>query len=397
MVSRRSKTTRQLGSLYLGLLLIPLTNPGQGAEPERPTNQIAKTTVPKPLAAVLTPKKWQQVEKTVDRALSYLALRQAADGSFPSLSSAQPAVTSLCVMAFLSRGHQPGHGPYGELINRGIDFVLSCQQPDGLLCYERPGPLWQSYEASHTASYNHGIAGLMLGEVYGQVTDQRAQAVKQTIEKALKFTRQLQLRRKAADDTGGWRYLRIKPNESDSDLSITTWQLMFMRSARNAEFQVPQEYVTEAIAYVRRCWDPESGMFRYKLSGYDGSAPSRGMTGAGILSLSMAGQHQTPMAQMAGDWLLAHPYRHYMERIGDHDKPFYSMYYCSQAMAQLGGRYWEGFFPPMVQVLLSAQSPDGSWPPEPYVPAGVFGNALTTAFAVLALTPPYQLLPVYQR
>jgi hypothetical protein len=66
-------------------------------------------------------------------------------------------------------------------------------------------------------------------------------------------------------------------------------------------------------------------------------------------------------------------------------------------MAQLGGRYWKGFFPPMVEVLLSSQSADGSWPSEPYVPAGAFGNALTTAFAVLALTPPYQLLPVYQR
>jgi hypothetical protein len=138
-------------------------------------------------------------------------------------------------------------------------------------------------------------------------------------------------------------------------------------------------------------------MFRYKLWGYDGPAPSRGVTGAGILSLSMAGQHLTPMALMAGDWLLAHPYRYFGERIGPYDKPFYSMYYCSQAMAQLGGKYWEGFYPPMVEVLLLSQSGDGSWPAEPNVPAGAFGNAMTTSFAVLALTTPYQLLPIYQR
>jgi len=382
--------------LCVGILPIDLPNRALAGESGKSTNQTSNAAA-KPLAAALSAGKWQQVENAVDRALAHLASRQARDGSFPTLATGQPAVTSLCVMAFLSRGHQPGLGPYGEQINRAIDFVIACQRSDGLLSSQPPGAEWQDYEASHTGTYNHAIAGLMLGEVYGQATGERAKRVKAVIEKALQFTRQLQLRRKSSEDTGGWRYPRVKFAEPDSDLSITAWQLMFMRSARNAEFTVPQAYVTEAIAYVRRCWEPQSGMFRYKLSGSDGPAPGRGMTGAGILSLSMAGEHQTPMAQRAGDWLLAHPYRNAVERIGDYDKVFYSMYYCSQAMAQLGGRYWEGFFPPMVEVLLRAQSSDGSWRPEPYVPAAVFGNALTTAFAVLALTPPYQLLPVYQR
>ncbi len=29
---------------------------------------------------------------------------------------------------------------------------------------------------------------------------------------------------------------------------------MFLRSARNAEFKVPQEYIDEAMDYVRRTW-----------------------------------------------------------------------------------------------------------------------------------------------
>src|SRR2546422_244800 len=92
----------------------------------------AGAPAPRPLAEVLPSGQWRQVEGSVDRALAWLASRQSADGSFPTIASAQPAVTSLCVMAFLSRGHQPGHGPYGEQINRGIDFVISCQKPDGL-------------------------------------------------------------------------------------------------------------------------------------------------------------------------------------------------------------------------------------------------------------------------
>ena len=51
--------------------------------------------------------------------LGWLATQQADDGSFPTLPQAQPAVTSLCVLAFLSRGHQPGLGPYGGADGKG--------------------------------------------------------------------------------------------------------------------------------------------------------------------------------------------------------------------------------------------------------------------------------------
>ncbi len=66
-------------------------------------------------------------------------------------------------------------------------------------------------------------------------------------------------------------------------------------------------------------------------------------------------------------------------------------------MAQLGGRYWEKFFPSLTDVLVNSQGEDGSWPPEPGKGEAEFGNVYTTALVVLSLTPPYQLLPVYQR
>ena len=174
---------------------------------------------------------------------------------------------------------------------------------------------------------------------------------------------------------------------------------MFLRSAKNAGFTVPDGTVTSAIQYVEHCFDARSGLFYY---GHDASDhySSRGMMGAGILSLSFGGKHQTETAKRAGDWLLAHPYRRFGEVIGMYDKFFYSTYYCSQAMAQLGGFYWEKFFPSLAEVLLKSQVPDGSWPPEQALETsgvGVFGKALSTSLAVLSLTPPYQLLPVYQR
>jgi hypothetical protein len=370
----------------------------QAAAEQKASSAVIRTNASLPLAAALSPDRWQQVEKSVDRALNWMASQQAADGSFATLSTGQPGVTSLSVMAFLSRGHQPGIGPYGSHINKAIDFTLSRQRADGLIAQETNDPNDIRETALYAAVYNHAISGLMLGEVYGQVNGSRAAAVKQGIERALQFSRQLQLRRKPAEEKGGWRYVTITRAPGDSDLSVTGWQLMFLRSARNAEFNVPQEYVDEAMAYVRRLFDPASGMFYYKKMGGIGMKPSRGLAGVGILSLSMGGDHQSAMARAAGDWLLAHPYRRFGDRIGEGDKFFYSTYYCSQAMAQLGGHYWEQFFPGLVKVLLSNQGNDGSWPLE--VDAGneaVYGNVYTTAMAVLSLTPPYQLLPVYQR
>ncbi len=361
----------------------------------------------KPLAEVLSVRDRRRMEDAVDRALGWIASQQAANGSFPTLPQAQPAITSLCVLAFLSRGHQPGLGPYGAAMEKGIDFVISCQRPDGLFSYQLPEAAHVDDGASHAAVYNHAIAGLMLGEVYGHVTGRRAGEVKQAMEKALQFTRDLQTRPKEyAGDKGGWRYLRLRyfpPTwdmaSADSDLSVTAWQLMFLRSARNAEFSVPQKYIDEAMEFVHRCWKEKEGVFYYAI---DGPGPGdirsgRGMVAAGIVSLALAGQHQTPMELAAGDWLLGHPYRGFGDRVGIADRFFYSAYYSSQAAAQLGGRYWEGIFPPLSAAVLSGQSSDGSWPAEVGHRDMMFGNVYTSALAVLTLTPAFQLLPVYQR
>jgi len=352
------------------------------------------------LTDALSPAKWQEVEKSVDRGLAWIATQQAADGSFHTIPSGQPGVTGLCVLAFLSRGHQPGLGPYGAQLNKAVDFVLSCQMTNGLFSFETPELVHMDKAASHTASYNHAIAGLMLCEVYGHVIGRREAQVKDGITRALQFTRELQARPKVnPSDVGGWRYLRLRqePQPPDSDLSVTAWQLMFLRSAKNAEFNVPQPFVDRAIEYVRRCWDGQRGMFSYVIYDETGTASSRGMTGAGVLCLSLAGQHDTPIARQAGNWLLAHPFRDYTEMFGAYDRFFYSAYYCSQAAAQLGGRYWEGIYPPLVASLLKCQASDGSWPEEPGRGDGVFGGVYTSALSVLALTPPYQLLPIYQR
>ena len=353
----------------------------------------------KVLSSVFPKSEWNRIDASIDLALEWLTTQQKADGSFASIPAAQPAVTSLGVMAFMARGHVPEVGRYGRVIARAIDFVLSCQDDDGLLCQGIVGGRHVDKAPSHGASYNHAIAGLMLCEAYGMAGSEQSRRIESIVSKALEFSRRLQSRPKHySEDFGGWRYVRLRwTNQStDSDLSVTGWYLMFLRAAKNAEFEVAPLQIDEAMSFVDRCWDPQQKVFRYSLIGGDRKS-SRGVVGVGILCQSMAGRHETKMAKSAGTWLLEHPFRKFGGGIGTGDRFFYSAYYCSQAMAQLGGDYWRGFFPPLAAILLAAQREDGAWPPEPRRGDAVFGNAYTTALAVLSLTPAHQILPVYQR
>ena len=159
---------------------------------------------------------------------------------------------------------------------------------------------------------------------------------------------------------------------------------------------MPEEHIEAALTYVRSCWDDRKGVFYYMRTPGN-ERWSRGMCGVGVVSLAMGGEHKTPMARKAGRFILNNAFHRYGDRVGGGERWYYSAYTCSQAMSQLGGEYWQRFYPSLVQTLLSAQQRDGSWPAEPFSGDSKYGNAYTTTLSVLAMTPPLQLLPLYQR
>ena len=346
--------------------------------------------------AVLTAPQWNRLDGAVDRALAFLARSQSSDGSFRTHASGQPAVTSLCTMAFLARGHLPNEGPYQNHIRRAIDYVLQTQKPAGELMLQQPSARAAYFEGN----YNHAIAGLMLTEVYGMTTEQRHQQIDEAIRKALQLSRSQQVMSKRySEDRGGWRYMkRFRRGVSDSDLSVTAWELMFLRSARNAEFDVPEQWISEAMSYVRRTFDEQRGGFRYGLRGEDDYC-SRGMVGAGVVSLALGGEHNSKMARTAGSWILRQSFAEFnrVSRLSHQDRYHYSAFYCSQAMFQLGGDYWFSFYPRLLDVYVRNQNAEGSWDAESMSNDTKYGHYYSTAMAVLALTPPYQILPIYQR
>ena len=263
---------------------------------------------------VLTARQWDRVGAAVDRALAYLARRQRRDGSFPTEPRGQPGVTSLAVMAFLSVGHSPGEGPYADRLRRAIDYCLGCQQPGGLLALHPIESRVERYNSAHTCYYNHGITGLMLGEAYGMTRGRQNERIGRAMPPAIDYVVSRRNDKRHAGDRGGFRYA-YPHTDHDADLSCTAWQLMLLRSAKNAAFDVPDAAVDDAVAYIERCWDARSGAFVYGLRGAERYATG-GSVGGAIVSLAMAGKHQTEMAQVGARWLRHRPVERYACSMG---------------------------------------------------------------------------------
>ena len=185
---------------------------------------------------VLSTEEWRHVDSSVDRGLTFLASQQQPDGSFPSTPNAQPAVTSLCVLAFMAQGHNPGTGPYGDRLERAVKFIADCQKPSGLIWLLGGDEPQINRDIDHdigsSGTYDHAISSLTLCELYGMNPTKNAPLLKNVIDKSLRATLQMQHWEKdMAEDEGGWRYINDY-DQSDSDLSVTGWHLMFLRSAQ---------------------------------------------------------------------------------------------------------------------------------------------------------------------
>ncbi|MCG6155919.1 prenyltransferase/squalene oxidase repeat-containing protein [Rubinisphaera margarita] len=353
------------------------------------------------LSDALPPQEWSRIESAVDSGLEWLASQQAEDGRFPSSENAQPAVTAMAVMAFLSRGHIPDQGPYGRQISKAIDFTLSTQSRRGYFSMLPVVPPSHHLNPAQTVHYNHAITGLMLGEVYGMTTGEQSRRVEAALARALLYHREVQTWQKgAASDHGGWRYGYPEGPNASADMSVTGWALMFLRSARNAEFNIPKLYFDEGLDFVQRCYEDdvsqhESGVFRYRPRQSDPNGNPQitlANTSSATLTLILGGRQDHPGVVDSIRWLRSREYPRFFE-----NGYFYlATYYTSQAVAQVGGDTWNQLFPQIASNLLEVQNSEGHWRPG-IGKEELFGECYSTSLAVLALTPAYQLLPIYQR
>ena len=343
---------------------------------------------------VLSEQQWNKVNTAIDRGLAYLVAKQSRDGSFPSYPTGQPGVSGLVLLAFLSDGHLPAQGRYGDEVTKLVSYIASCQKPSGLFALAMPdrNPAPQ-HAPSHTAMYNHAVAGTAICEAYGMLSGSSIEDLDKKVELAIEFTLAKQKEpKRLREDKGGWRYyLRVPGEVADSDMSVTGWQLTFLRAANNAGFDVPSRAIDDAVIFIKNRFSPRHQSFLY--AARHPQVPWHVTNATGLLALSLAGKHHTKESQEAAEWLLKRSLGRYNNP--DIVKYHYTAFFCNMAMFHVGGEHWKTWFPAVASELVAGQRPDGSW--EAVGSEKMWGDCFSTSLAILALTTPNQLLPVYQR
>ena len=314
-----------------------------------------------------------RVDAAIFKGLAFLAKQQNSDGSIDG-GAPKVATTSLALLAFLSAGHTPDLGRYGLVLRSQLEFLQSKQAEDGY------------FGNGDRGMYSHAITTLALAEAYGvESSATRRSRLHSTLTKAVSIILAAQDAAKSNPAfVGGWRYER---NSSDSDLSLSGWNILALRAARDVGIDVPEPNRKKAGEFVLRCLDAGTKGFAYQ----PGSGAQAGDTAIGLMCLHLT-DTAGPNATLAGGalkFLQTHPI--------DADSPFsyYATYYVTLAASEQDGDGWLAVQRASLERLVRTQEKDGSWPlpknsQEP-------GRVYATAMAVGALALPYRLLPVHQR
>ncbi len=328
------------------------------------------------------------VQAACRRGAAWLVTTCDKDGQVTAGQGKTTATTGLAALALAGIGVLPtSPGPEGAAAKRMMEWLLQDERCDGNGYYGAP---------DGSAMYGHGIVTLYFAELLGMgadtATDRRIRA---RLERALGVILWAQAR-KGRDNVrqfGGWRYA---PDSGDSDLSVTVWQLLALRAAKQSGLDIDKQPIDDAVQYLQRCYqsdrDAKGGPTR-AVSGtayQPGGGPTYAMAAAGLLSFQVAGAYTLPEVQGSAEWLKACEINPGMPWF------FYGTYYYSQGMHLAGGAYADLAWARVPELLLPQQKEDGRWE-SGWDQEQKAGPVYATSMAMLALAVQHRCLPIYQR
>ncbi len=314
------------------------------------------------------------VTRAVTRGLEFLVKEQKRQGFWEANGGTyRVAMTALAGTALLTEGSTTTRGKYAKNISRAVDFLIDMSQPSGLI----------GYPDDYHYTYGHGFTMLFLSQVYGEEEDaQRRMQIKRVLDKAVRFCAEAQTSR------GGWGYVSAREGNDFDEGSTCVTQVQGLRACRNAGIVVPREIITRAKRYMHECMTPEGGI-QYSIRGGGARAP---ITAAAVASMYSAGEYGD-----SKDVELMLKYcktNIWPEGSGIKSNGFGHWHYMHYYLAQVMYRekdLWEKYRKEIEAVLLSKQSPNGSWQDTSV------GSVYVTSMNLTILQLKNGYLPIFQR
>ncbi len=283
--------------------------------------------------------------------------------------------TGFALLAFLGGGHTHQNGEYQKEVKNGVEYLLRAakQTPQGLdLCPE---------VVSNEKMYVHGMCTIALSELAALTKDNR---VKAAATGAVNFIVTGQ-----NPKTGGWRYTHGTPDPGDT--SVVGWQIMALKSAKNAKLTFPASSFKGAEQYLNAAQVEGGSKYVYDLNQ---KTPTPTMTAAALLCRMYLGWDRKNKALQEGV--------KYLAATKPQPNNMYYNYYATQVMHHWGGDEWTTWNSVMRDQLIRTQKTgkdghmQGSW--DLADPHGAVGGRLyMTCLSIMTLEVYYRHLPIYRR
>ncbi len=362
--------------------------------------------------------------RAIRRGAAWLAAQQNRGGSYGD-DKAIVASTALATLALLSDGSGMDRGPYGKQVTSAVLWLVGLIEspPPSDTRYPRGYFHWPNDGTSRM--HGQGYAMLALASALGTATEKNEKAasrIRLALKEAVKCCQASQTA------TGGWGYEPTGSNEHEGSVTVTIAQ--GLRAARDAGVLVSEEVVRHGLDYLRNSQKlsgrglastptSEDGSFKYSMNMENSSYA---LTAAAISSFYLFGEYGRN-AEMIDriDRGIAYMRRRLASTLHSADRPFfhYGHFYAAWAAWQKDGnvptplpgegwdrdptsgdiertkQFWGPWHAKMYRVLLDDQLEDGRWQPKDDRYA--LGDLVPTAFAVLTLAIPDELLPIFQR
>jgi hypothetical protein len=338
-----------------------------------------------------------QTDESVLAGLRWLVRVQTLNGSWslsgpyrdaaPRNRDNRNAATAMALLAFQGYGvtpetEHPQLIEFAKSVRMGWEWLLLQQNPeDG--CFFREGTA--SYEQRF---YTHGLCTIALCERLAMTKDQ---TLHDSAQRAIDYCVKHQ------SIEGGWRY-RADRYRSGSDVSVTGWIVLALRSGEAAGLSAPPETYRNIMKYLDSVSRADGTQYVYREQEPEFRIS---MTAEALLCRELLGwKHNDKRLQQGIQMLIKSEHLPTFEE--HYKRDAYYWFYAAQTLHHFGGEPWKIWNNRMRELLVNYQEKQGtnagSWNPNLPVQdkwGTHYGRLYTTCLLIYILEVYYRNASVY--